>query len=174
MANPHHLTAFAIGLAIEGMTRQQLLDTQSVWVDARQSGTGAHPECTAFVPPGYVLVSGGFRGDWHGAGNLATASFPETNFSWKARSKDHSIPDPANLWTFAIGLKEILPVGRIVSHIQVSPVSGQVAHPASTCSLPPGFAMTGGGAEVRTAGPGNLLWKLEPATRTDRQDFSAA
>ena len=52
--------------------------------------------------------------------------------------------------------------------------SGQAEHPASVATLPAGYAMTGGGAEVHWSGNGNLLWKLEPATRTDRQDFSAA
>src|SRR3954454_22664469 len=172
VANPHFLTAYAIGLKIQGLSRNQLLN-DFVRVDVADSGTGAHPEAPASNPGNFLLVSGGFRVDWHGAGNLATASFPENNFSWKARSKDHDISDPSNLRVFAIGIRQNLPVGRVIVRIE-STDSASAEHPASVAALPPGFAMTGGGAEVNVHGAGNLLWKLQPATRTDRQDFSGA
>jgi hypothetical protein len=165
------LEAYAIGLSIRGMTRDQLIG--NVFVGTADSGTGAHPEATADVPEGFVLISGGFRVDWHGAGNLGTASFPSSNFSWTARSKDHDIPSPANIRAFAICLREHLPVGQVSVAI-TSQDSGAAPHPASIADVRPGFALTGGGAEVHWQGAGNLLWKLQPTTTTSRQDFAAA
>lgn len=131
-------------------------------------------EAEAGIPSSndYVLVGGGFKVEWHGQGNLATASFPATETSWKARSKDHLTSDPANLRVYAIALKRNLPVGRVLTSISRSD-SAQTPHPAAVASVAPGYALTGGGAEVHYHGAGNLLWKLEPAT-TQTPSFSAA
>ncbi|MEU9718504.1 hypothetical protein [Streptomyces sp. NPDC047976] len=162
-AQAHELTAYVIGLKIAGMTRDQLL--RSVHVARADSGTAPHPEAEAGIPSSadYALVGGGFRVDWHGAGNLATASFPSTDYSWKARSKDHAASDPASIRSFAISLRRDLPVGRVSSTIARAE-SGQFQHPAAVATLPPGYALTGGGAEVHYRGEGSLLWKLEPST----------
>jgi hypothetical protein len=171
-AQQHELTAYVIGLKIAGMTRAQLL--RAVHVARADSGTAPHPEAEAGIPSSrdYALVGGGFRVDWHGAGNLATASFPSTDFSWKARSKDHTVSDPARIRSVAISLRRNLPVGRLSSTI-VRAQSSQVPHPAAVATLPPGYALTGGGAEVHYHGAGNLLWKLEPSV-TWVPSFSAA
>jgi hypothetical protein len=171
VSNPSELITYVIGLRIEGMSRQQLLD--AVFVSQGDSGEAPHPEAETGVPSNdFVLVGGGFRVDWHGAGNLATASFPSTEFSWKARSKDHHIPDPSNLRVFAICLRRNLPVGQVTTFIARSDAL-QAPHPAAVATLPPGFALTGGGGEVHFNGAGNLLWKLEPATSIN-PNFSAA
>lgn len=167
---PHFLTAYAIGLSIQGMTRDGLI--RSIFISVDDSGSGQHPESSATVPNGFVLVSGGFRVDWSGDGNLATASFPSSNFSWTARSKDHDLPSPANIRTFAVCLRENLPVETVSVSINHSD-SGVAPHPASSVNVEDGFALTGGGAEVHWHGNGNLLWKLEPTVVTDRQSFSA-
>jgi hypothetical protein len=44
----------------------------------------AHPVARVTVPTGYKLVGGGARDNWTGAGNLLTASFPETPNTWMA------------------------------------------------------------------------------------------
>ncbi|MBB5119244.1 hypothetical protein [Streptomyces eurocidicus] len=171
-AHPHALVSYVIGLKIAGLSRAQLL--RSVYVSRADSGTAPHPEAEAGIPSSndYVLVGGGFRVDWHGAGNLATASFPSTEFSWKARSKDHGQSDPANIRAFAIALRRDLPVGRVVSSITRAD-SGQTAHPAAVASVTPGYALTGGGGDVHWRGAGNLLWRLEPAT-SQTPSFTAA
>ena len=171
-AQAHELTSYVIGLKIAGMSRDELL--RSVYVSRADSGVAPHPEAEAGVPSStdFCLVGGGFRVDWHGAGNLATASFPSTETSWKARSKDHLASDPANIRVFAIALRRNLRVGT-VSNSFMRADSGQSPHPAAVASVEPGFALTGGGADVHWRGAGNLLWKLEPATgRTP--SFSAA
>jgi hypothetical protein len=169
--NPHQLVTYVIGLKIAGMTRDQLRN--AVFVSVADSGVAPHPEAETGVPDdSFVMIGGGFRVDWHGAGNLATASFPSTEFSWKARSKDHDISDPANLRVFAMCLRRNLPVGQVRVSIQRSD-SGQAPHPAAIANVAAGFALTGGGAEVHTNGPGNLLWNLEPST-SNNPTFAAA
>lgn len=171
VVDSHQLVTYVIGLKIAGMTRDQL--RQAVFVSVADSGVAPHPEAETGVPDdSFVMVGGGFRVDWHGAGNLATASFPSTEFSWKARSKDHEISDPANLRVFAMCLRRNLPVGQISVSIQRSD-SGQAPHPAAIANVAAGFALTGGGAEVHFQEPGNLLWKLEPSTNNN-PTFAAA
>lgn len=170
-ANPHELITYVIGMKIAGMSRDQLKN--SVYISVADSGVAPHPEAEAGVPSDeYVLVGGGFRVDWNGAGNLATASFPSTEVSWKARSKDHDISDPSNIRVFAICLNKNLPVGHVAVTIERAD-SGQMPHPAAVATVEPGFALTGGGAEVHWLGDGNLLWKLEPST-SNTPTFSAA
>ncbi|MGA4843906.1 hypothetical protein [Streptomyces sp. G45] len=171
-AQPHELTAYVIGLKIAGLSRAQLL--QHIHVARADSGTAPHPEAEAGIPSSteYALVGGGFRVNWHGDGNLGTATFPSTGSSWKSRSKDHLVSDPASIRSFAISLRRNLPVGRVLNTIARSD-SGQVAHPSAVATLPPGYALTGGGAEVRYRGDGVLLWRLEPSVSAS-PSFSAS
>ncbi|WP_125806752.1 hypothetical protein [Actinoplanes sp. ATCC 53533] len=167
---PHELVTYAIGLKVAGMTRAEL--AASVYVGSA-SNYGPHPEAEAGIPSAsYVLVGGGFKIDWSGAGNLATASFPSSASSWKARSKDQGASSPATLHTYAIGLRRSLPVGA-VSTVIAAAAGSQAAHPTATAVLPQGYVLTGGGADVHWNRAGNLLWKLEP-TRTSTQYFIAA
>ncbi|MFF3763934.1 hypothetical protein ACFYYR_07570 [Streptomyces sp. NPDC001922] len=163
VAQPHELVTYVIGLKVAGMTRDQL--RQAVHVARADSGVAPHPEAEAGIPSSsdYVLVGGGFKVNWSGAGNLATASFPSTDFSWKARSKDHMSSDPANIRSYAISLRRDLPAGR-VSGAVARAESAQAAHPAAVATLPPGYALTGGGGEAHWRSAGSLLWKLEPST----------
>jgi Fibronectin type III domain len=168
----YRLTAFAIGLKIDGMTRQQLMNNVSV--QFADSEFAEHPEAFVSVPSGWVLIGGGFKVDWHGDGSIATASFPDGPTTWRARSKDHLTYAPAIIRVYAIGLSpRLLPVGDVIVDVENTTSSPAMPHPASTAILPQGFAITGGGAEVHYTGAGNLLWKLEP-TQTDSQDFTAA
>ena len=174
LPQPHKLTVYAIGLKIDGLTRSQLL--QYIHVATNESGSAQHPEASESMPPGYLLVSGGFNIDWRSynpsGGNLATASFPDNAFEWKARSKDHGTISTANLTVYAIGIKEDLPVGRIIRSIQTKE-SSHTAHPQAGADVIPGFALVGGGAEVNWSGPGNLLWKLRPTIEVTNQGYAA-
>jgi hypothetical protein len=171
VSDPVELQTFVIGLKIKGMSRRDLLN--GVSITEADSGIAPHPEAeTGIRSDEFVLVGGGFRVFWEKAGNLATASFPSTDFTWKARSKDQDIPDPANLHVWAIGLRRNLPLGGTVIVDIERADSSQAPHPVATARLAPGFALTGGGAEVHWHF-GNLLWKLEPSTSSD-PTFSAA
>jgi len=174
LPNPHKLRVYAIGLKIDGMSRTELF--QHIHIGRDESGVVQHPEAAESLPPGYLLISGGFHVNWvdynHFGGNLATASFPETSLTWKARSKDHMVVSRANLTVYAIGIKETLPVGRIERSIQTKDSAHQ-QWPSATADVLPGFVLVGGGAEVHWRGYGSLLWQLRPTTDSTNQDFTA-
>ena len=174
--NAHRLTAYAIGMKIKGMSRDQLMNY--VFVNAAHSEFTEHPEVTTTRPNNkYVLINGGFKVENQGyTGNFGTASFPEAPEynSWRARSTDHGpfAEDYEFLKVYGIAIKQQLPLGNVLSSFQLAN-SATVKHPAAAANLAPGFALCGGGAEVRYNGPGVLLWKLEPTTN-NVQSFTAA
>jgi hypothetical protein len=156
------LRTFVIGMKIAGLSRQQL--SEHIILNTSDSGAGPHPQTEAGIPSNsHVLVGGGFQVD-QGRANLGTASFPSSPFSWTVSSQDHSVPSPANIRAYAIGISNNLPgVGRVVSDFTNS-TSGQGPHPQAVATVNPGFALTGGGAQVQDRVIGNLLWKLVPTT----------
>ena len=169
--DPHYVSGYAIGMKIKGMTRAQFVE--SMMVITNTSDKEAHPKAMASLPGDYALAGGGLRVDWDGAGNLATATYPAGISAWEARSKDHGEPDPSNLTVYAIGIKRELPVGEIASTIAQNK-SGVAPHPISTAVLPPGYALSGGGAFVDYHGDGSLLWRLQPDIQGDSQGFIGA
>ena len=159
------------------MSRDQLMNY--VFVNATDSELAQHPQVATTRPNDkYVLINGGFKVEnQRAAGNLGTASFPEPpNYnSWRARSKDHGsgAEDAEYLKVYGIAIKQQLSLGQISTSIQQANSAG-VEHPAAVANLAPGFALCGGGAEVRYNGDGVLLWKLEPTTNNNLQSFTAA
>jgi hypothetical protein len=126
------------------------------------SDSAGHPEARITVPDGYRLLSGGALDDWSGAGNLLTASFPESDNTWRANGKDHKIASPAKITAYAIVTYD--PDG-IWDIRQLSATSGQAAHPTQGVSVPDGYTMIGGGAQVHYSEPGNLLTASYPRDR---------
>src|SRR5262249_34391786 len=57
-------------------------DEYEVTIKSEPSGPQQHPKTTATLPQGFLLTGGGAFVDWHGAGNLLTASFPSSDTSW--------------------------------------------------------------------------------------------
>ena len=166
-ADPHYLTGFAVGMKIDGMTRDQLFDVITVFQE--DSDPDEHPSSTVSIPGDSLLLGGGFRANWQGAGSLATASFPAPDqvwTSWHARSKDQEIPETCTITAFAISIPKTLTVNNVTLgtlKLSVIDITTDVEpHPHGTAVLPDGFVLTGGGALVHWTGAGNLLWQLEP------------
>lgn len=172
-SSPFKIKVWAIGLKISGMTKDDLINSIHI---ASTTGSVAHyPEATALPPAGYVIISGGFRVNYFGGdGNLATASFPENAFAWKAKSKDHFLSNDAEITSYALAIKENLPIGKRVEVFIKSVQSSSAAHPSASADIPPGYVMTGGGGEVHWQNPGNLLWRLYPLIQTTNQEFTAS
>lgn len=159
-AHPVAVRAFAIGLKISGLTREQL--RQYISVNLASSAYSATPQISTSVPKGYTLISGGFRINYFETGSLATASYPH-NGSWHVSAKEHITKSPASVQAFAIGILSNLPKLGYVQTTLRSSSSSLAAHPASSATLPPDFALSGCGAKVDFgSGAGNLIWKINP------------
>ncbi|MCO1578083.1 hypothetical protein M8C13_20225 [Crossiella sp. SN42] len=166
---PHSLTTYVIGMKIAGMSAAQLREHVAVTSNPSDS---AHQAETQVGPPRtggpWVMLGGGFRVDWHGAGNLATASFPVSEVGWKVRSKDHVTADKASVTGYGMYIKQHLPVGT-VGGIRVPRHGGPAGHPQAGADVGADYALTGGGAEVDYgSGWGNMLWRLQPSAAPDR------
>jgi subtilisin family serine protease len=162
IADPVSVRAWAIGLKVNGLTPAQLIS--HLTVTTASSSNTAHPDVTANLPAGYVLLGGGFKVNWSGMGNLGAASAPSGAYGWRVRSKDHNLTSPATAQAFAIGLRESIPgIGNFMSTVNTA-ISAPAAHPTGSVTLANGYALSGCGAYVNFAGNGNLLWKIKPLT----------
>jgi hypothetical protein len=156
---PHILTGYAIALRIRGLTREQL--RANVMIREVESAVTSHPSATANLPSGYSILGGGFKVNWRGQGNLATASFPRGN-SWVVKSKDHGQPSPASIVSYVIGIRSsIAGIGNLESRL-FSLQSDMKQHPVISVPIDRGYVLTGGGGEVIYHGQGSLLWQLYP------------
>jgi hypothetical protein len=147
--SPASISAYALAL-------QDPNDQWDVFIKKETSNPAQHPQAVATLPDGYVLTGGGAFVDWHGAGNLLTASFPTSDSAWEARSKDHDVVDPASISAYAIGIRPRTGTPKVVHTIK-SATGLAAAHPSASVCLGPGFALSGGGAIDNWEGNGNLL-----------------
>ena len=121
-----------------------------------------HPVARVTVPAGFKLVGGGARENWiPGAGNLLTASFPETPNTWMAAGKDHSYAshnatDPASITAFAVAIYD--PDDLWDVKISKSDAGNEDGFPRREQPVESGYVMVGGGAQVLWREPGNLLF----------------
>jgi len=108
---------------------------------------------------------GAFVNYGSGPGNLLTASFPHSQTSWEARSKDHLIADPASITAYAIGIRHRNGIVHVLGHSQQA--TGAVAqHPTAHVTLDAGWILSGGGALDNYSGQGNLLTASYPNGRS--------
>jgi hypothetical protein len=160
--DPHRLSVYLLALRIDGMRRDDL--RWLVQTFEAKSARQEHPTAEVSVPEDYLMLSGGFWVDWHGEGNLATASFPNAaQNGWIAKSKSHIKPDAATITAYAVGIKKILPrplrrVGRAIAIADTS----KAAHPTMEVPLRLEYLLTGAGAEVQWTAYGNMLTRLQP------------
>ena len=71
-----------------------------------------------------TLPHAGARVNWHGAGNLLTASFPSTsNNTWTAFGKDHGAGyrDPATITVYAIAIYDPDNIWEVKVFVQLLP-----------------------------------------------------
>jgi subtilisin family serine protease len=158
--DPLAVRGWAIGLKIAGLSADQLRG--HLTVSTATSGLVSHADITATLPSGFILVGGGFKVNWSGAGNMGTASMPSGSTGWRARSKDHMQSSPATTQAYAIGLRaDIGGIGSF-SSLAGSSLSAVASHPATTANVPAGYALAGCGALVNWSGSGSLLWRIQP------------
>ncbi|MEO6195724.1 MAG: hypothetical protein ABIS20_22100 [Thermoanaerobaculia bacterium] len=152
--SPSSITAFAIAV-------HDPKDEWDVIIKPETSNPAAHPQAVATLPGGYTLTGGGAFVDWRGAGNLLTASFPNNESTWEARSKDHDISDPSRITAYVIGMKHRAGAIELKSTIKCS-VGSSEPHPKAQVCLDSGWILSGGGAFDNWNGEGNLLTASYP------------
>jgi hypothetical protein len=169
VVDAHQLSVYLLALRIDGMRRPDL--SRLVQRFDKDSGKPVpHPEATVMVPNTHIMLSGGFWVDWHGQGNLATASFPTAltpdvtlALGWKVKSKDHLAGSPATIWAYAVGIKSMLPGAVSVKQdIVYGKSSRPENHPTMEAPLDSGFLLTGAGAQVNWTKAGNMLTRIQP------------
>jgi hypothetical protein len=119
------------------------------------------PDARVVVPEGYKLLSGGALDNWKGVGNLLTASFPESDNTWRGCGKDHGKDgwgaDPASISAFALAVYD--PDDIWEARIFESRPFGE----DQEVTVESGYVMVGGGAKAgSTTGPGTLLVASHP------------
>jgi hypothetical protein len=162
VSNEHVLEGYALGLKIDGITREDLLKQILVVQSDNSIGASAHPARSAFLESDYLLISGGFEINPKNAANLAVASYPLFQRGWRSESKDHFTPSPAEMTSFAIGIKPLLLKGRIVVGTTIVTNLNSSDRPSVVADLNPVFALTGIGVQMHWSEPGLLIWKLAP------------
>jgi len=110
------------------------------------SDVRAHPDMRVVVPEGYKLLCGGALDNWKGSANMLTASFPESDNTWRGSGKDHVDGDPANISAFALAVYD--PDDIWEARIFQSRPSSTSAHPEQEVGVDPGYVMVWGGAWV--------------------------
>jgi len=151
VASPSYITVYALGL----------YDPDDEWettVAQQTSDPAEHPQAVATLPPGYVLTGGGAFVDYgSGYGNMLTASFPNGESGWEARSKDHLVVDDAKITAYAIGVRAKANNKMRLRHTFVSATGAVAQHPTAQVCLAAGWVLAGGGAIDNWNDPGNLL-----------------
>jgi len=136
-------------------------------VDATSPAPVNHPDATAMLPPGFVLVGGGARVNWddrEAPGSLLWASRPAAGQGWYAAAKDHKYPSPATVTAFAIGVASGFLASRGLTVVRFHGDSHPaVPHPGADCGAEAGPALIAGGAETHWRGDGSLLTGSVPA-----------
>ncbi|MGE4526753.1 MAG: MAC/perforin domain-containing protein [Rhodospirillaceae bacterium] len=161
-------------------------DEWEVKVFEQVSAKGTHPEVSASVGPGYVMVGGGAFCDYEEPGNLLQASYPRDNATWAASAVDRSPVlgqrghSDCVLHVYAIGLRRKDGSDHgLTTHI-FSATSDSVSHPKKELQpSDPDFTVIAGGARIATAAQ-NFLTASRPradggtwfASAADHMQFS--
>lgn len=161
---PHRLRAYAIGLRVQGMSREDL--ARYVQYSEATSGASLVPSAVAPVANGYLLIGGGARVNWQGRGQLLTSSRPDGN-QWVAEGKAHSYADSATITAFAIGIRDQpLPrVGRIQRTINSASTWSGSGYNYAALEVSSGYALVSTGATAQYDNPataGRLLSDIVP------------
>lgn len=126
----------------------------------------ARPHATAYLPTGYTLVGGGVNVHWYGAGNLIVTNRPTDSLNgWIGSSKDHVDPDPSFLTVYAVGIRHRTSAVHLYTKM-ITAASTKKAHPSTSVRASHGYAIVGGGAEVKKNGVGNMLVNLIPDSQS--------
>lgn len=157
----HSLRAWAIGLRLNGVSSTELRNHMILVTQA--STESPRPNAVAALPPGYLLVGGGARANWDGAGVLLTDSYPSA-FQWVASAKDHRLSDPGTVDAFVIGITSgsIPGFGSLSATYNSSTTYINTADGTASVQTPVGWVLTSVGGQAQYSSGGRMLWQLFP------------
>ena len=174
VSDPHILHTYAIGLKLTGVSRPTLMANMKLTSNTGESA--AYADGWAEMPATHLLISGGAKVNWSGAGNLLTSMGPNVGFCttdpcdgqrWLAGSKEHGWSSPATITAFAIGIKPtIAGFGnlKVVRHwLAVLGVSAGVGTFSGSVPTSTGAVVSvGGGVSWEPNDAGRLLFRMAP------------
>jgi hypothetical protein len=160
VSDPANMTVFCVAAAVPPGEHRIVSSTSAAPAN--------HPQATATLPPGFVLVGGGAKANWQqtgGPGSLLYASRPGSGQSWFAAAKDHRLPNPTTITAYAIGLSEHFLASLRLRVVRLRSVSdGPARRPWATCGVEdPLMTVISGGAETQWGGSGSLLTASFPS-----------
>jgi hypothetical protein len=128
------------------------------------SNVSYKPDARVTIPEGYKLLSGGAKDTWTGAGNMLTASFPESDNTWRASGHDLHVRDDARITAYAVALYDPEDIWEVKIFKSTSDAGfTQMKETA----VDPGYVMVGGGAQVHYDGVDpHLLFASYPMNKT--------
>jgi hypothetical protein len=160
----HFLTVYAIGLRIDGVSRQTLYNQMQV-----KMSTGASsefPSKNVAVDDGYLMIGGGGTINWSNPGNLLIENRPMNANTWAVMGKSHKSSSPATATAYVIGIRPWIPgFGTIATRVngptQVFVNSTGIG--AANRSVTSGWALTSVGAFSNYSnGAGRLIFSMGP------------
>ena len=138
----------------------------NVVVVTKTSEKNDHPVASTTPPrEGLKLIGGGAIVEPSASGQpgnlLLTASYPDPAAnSWIAKAKSHKWSSPGTVKAYALYLDDKEDNWEVKS--VSAPTDGKTHNPQVTALLPPGYALTGGGAAVTWDGQGLMLKECCP------------
>ena len=170
-ADPHYLYAYAIGMKIDGVSSDYL--RSKMIVTQKTSGVANHPNTFITLPSNYLLIGGGAKANWNGAGSLLVHSYPNGN-TWYAKSKDHLVVDRSSVTAYAIGIENISFPGVQFIETGSSYNSSYISWGQSlnTTSIPTGWVTTCPGGRTTFNGWGRMLMGIYPNNSNMAQSIS--
>jgi hypothetical protein len=161
--NYHTLHVYAVGLRLRNVSRSTLRNYMNYKTNT--SGSDSHPSANATVDNGYRLIGGGAKVNWSGQGNLLTESYPYSDITWRAVSKDHYYVSPATITAYAIGITtgSIPGFGTLVADLGstgTATVSSGVA--SASTNVRSGYVFSCFGGRSTYASYGRLLTRIGP------------
>ena len=135
------------------------------------SDVAHHPDVRLVVPEDYKLLCGGALDNYKGVGNMLTASFPESDNTWRASGKDHGgekkhgdARDPASITAFAVAIYDPDDIWDV--KIFPSRPSPKAHWPEQEATVESGYVMVGGGAWTDYSEPGSMLFASYPSDKS--------
>lgn len=122
-----------------------------------EGAKASHASATLIVDEGYKILCGGAQVTHTkgGAGNLLTASYPTSIFSWIALSKDQDLTDPAVITVYALAINDPQDQYDVQIFSATSQPPGRNGANASV-TLPSGYTLVGGGAQANYSSSGQF------------------